>query len=125
MSSTFTSTTSGIALTLASQNPATIVSGAYVTNTTGSFAGDALYGNTAAAWNISNFGTLKATLAGANGIDLKAGGSVTNASTARIIGVATGVKITGTIGGSVSNFGTINGSTGVYLQAGGNVLNGA
>src|SRR5438477_6718833 len=107
--STFSSTTVGISLTLASQNPATIVSGAYVTNTdSASHSGDALYGSTAAAWTISNFGTLRGTASTSSGIELSAGGTVTNAATARIIGALNGMLIRGGTG-SVDNSGTITG----------------
>src|SRR5437870_13233382 len=103
--STYGSTTAGITLTLASQNPATIVAGAYVTNDTTLQSGDAVYGSSAAAWNISNYGTIKATGANSSGVRLENGGNVTNVAGAQIAGVAAGVFIAGSIG-SVSNSGT-------------------
>ncbi len=41
------------------QNPTTVTAIGYVTNTTAAHNGDAVYGTTAAAWNVSNYGTLK------------------------------------------------------------------
>src|SRR5438309_1577188 len=107
--STFASTTVGITLTLTSQNPATIVAGAYVTNNTTLQSGDAVYGSTAAAWNISNYGTIKATGANSSGVRLENGGTVTNVAGAQISGLADGVVIAGGTG-SISNSGTIRGT---------------
>jgi hypothetical protein len=63
------------------QNPATIVAGAYVTNTTAADTGDAVYGTSATAWTLTNDGTVAATSAGAVGIQFAAGGTVVNAGT--------------------------------------------
>src|SRR5689334_1256852 len=124
--STFTSTTSGIVLSSTSQNPATIASGAYITNTTGAHSGDAIYGSTATAWDIVNLGTIASTKNNSKGIDLRNGGTVTNASTARIDGVVNGIFITGGAG-TVANSGTIGGTgasgEGIFLAAGGNITN--
>ena len=77
--STFTSTTSGIVLSLASQNPATIVSGATVTNTTGSHSGDGVYGSAAAAWMVTNYGSIASgTGSTSAAIALASGGTVLN-----------------------------------------------
>lgn len=53
--------TNGIVLAGTPQNPATVAAGGYITNTTTVNNGDAVYGNTAAAWNITNLGSIKAT----------------------------------------------------------------
>src|SRR5438128_207938 len=125
---TYTSTTSGIVLTGTPQNPVTIVAGAYVTNSTGTHSGDAVYGNTATAWSIANFGTIKATTTASAGIDLKAGGTITNAVAAQVAALANGILISGSAG-KVSNSGTIKGTgtsgNGVKLSAGGLITNDA
>ncbi|HKS89755.1 MAG TPA: hypothetical protein VJR70_09970, partial [Stellaceae bacterium] len=76
------STTAGIALGLATQNPAEVLPGAYVTNKTASLGGDAIYGSSAAAWTITNYGTVRTTTG--TGIDLRSGGSITNAAAGSI-----------------------------------------
>ena len=121
MSSTFSSTSTGISLSVAAQNPVTIVSGAIVTNTTTAHYGDALYGSPAAAWTIGNFGTLNATGAASSGLDLRSDGTVTNAASARITGVVNGIVVRGDAG-TVNNAGTVSGTgtsgtagRGIYL----------
>lgn len=128
---TFTSTASGIALTGTPQNPATIAAGALITNTTGSFQGDAVYGNTVAAWQITNYGTVSATDTASSGMDLRAGGSVANAAGPQITGDSNGIYIAGSTG-TVTNSGTISATgpiigkgNGVRLTVGGIVTNGA
>ncbi|MGC2412099.1 MAG: hypothetical protein WA459_05315 [Stellaceae bacterium] len=87
-------------------------------------SGDAIYGPNSQAWTVSNAGTVSATGTG-NGIDLPLGGAITNASTGSIATSYTGILIEGS-SGTVTNFGTITGSTedGVELTAGGSVTNG-
>ena len=114
----------------ATQNPATVVAGAYVTNTTTRYQGDAVYGGSAAAWNFTNLGKINTPGADAAGVFLSAGGIVTNGApattSALISGTPAGVEITGSTG-TVTNFGTISATAfaGVYLRAGGIVTNGA
>ena len=118
--------TAGYALTNpATQNPATLASGGYVTNTTSLHGGYAVYGTNAAAWNFTNFGTIKATFPASTGLFLKAGGTVTNGAAALIFGVNMGVYIAGKAG-TVNNFGTIEGpdSDGIRVGNGGSVTNG-
>ncbi|HEV8679644.1 MAG TPA: hypothetical protein VGQ90_09740 [Stellaceae bacterium] len=108
------------------QNPTTLATGGYIANQTAAYNGDAVYGTNAAAWAFRNFGTINGT-AGA-GVDLAAGGTVTNAAaTASIAGYIKGILIQGSPG-TVDNLGTIIGTgtngIGVYLAAGGNVSNG-
>src|SRR5215203_5241075 len=80
---TFSGTiTSGIVLNVPPENPSTIAAGADVTNNTAANNGDAVYGTNAAAWTLSNYGTVSATQSGANGIHLTAGGFVTNCASA-------------------------------------------
>src|SRR5204863_1710802 len=118
--------TGGISLVGTPQNPATVTASGYITNTTTLHSGDAVYGNTATAWNITNLGIIKATGTYSSGLDLRAGGSITNASGALIAGVYNGIAIRGNTG-TVTNSGTIKGTGafgyGVYLKAGGTVTN--
>jgi fibronectin-binding autotransporter adhesin len=120
--------TNGITLTIASQNPVYIghyLLSAYVTNATTAHYSDAIYGNSAAAWTISNYGTIRGgggTLS--SGIDLRAGGHIFNMGP--ISGERWGVRIAGGAG-AIFNFDTISGglsgSDGVSLGAGGSVIN--
>src|SRR5713101_6656432 len=122
-----TSTTGVVLSNPTTQNPATVTSTGYVSNF---YGGDALDGTSAAAWNVTNYGTIRgfnSTLA--NGISLAAGGVVNNAAgTARITGYVDGVIINGAAG-TVSNSGTITGTgtlgNGVKLSSGGSALTNA
>jgi fibronectin-binding autotransporter adhesin len=124
-----TSKSSGVVLSNSTtQNPATVVAFAYVTNTTTLHSGDAIYGTTAAAWNITNLGTIRATATASSGLALEAGGTVTNAASARIAGVVNGVYIGGSAGtvtnsGTILSSGTAGAATGVVLKAGGTIIN--
>jgi hypothetical protein len=138
--STITGThTSGVVLSNpTAQNPATIASGAYISNTGSAHGGTALYGDTGTDWYVFNVGTIVGTYPGiaqrsGPGIYLKSGGNITNATSAQIIGYGEGVKIDGVLNsapspGRVTNLGTIaataNGGIGVYLVGGGYVANG-
>ena len=84
---------------------------------------DAIHGDSSAAWTIVNFGTVETTGTGGDGIDLRAGGSVTNTGAGLIKG-SRGVFIVGAAG-TVTNAGTILGTSGYGLQlfAGGSVDN--
>ena len=110
------STTTGITLSSPTYtNPIDILAGVTVTN-----SGDAVYAKTS-AWTIANDGTVAGGGSG-YGIDLRAGGTVTNAATARITGDI-GVYISGAAG-TVVNSGSIGGaSVGIALRAGGAVTN--
>src|SRR5206468_11340387 len=69
--SVFTSTSTGIVLSNpTTQNPATLLAGNTVTNTTTAHSGDGVFGTGAAAWTFTNLGTISATQATANGIEL-------------------------------------------------------
>ncbi len=107
-------------------NPVTIASGAYVNSFSPSYSGDAVYGKSGTAWNVTNNGTILATYPTGSGIDLRSGGRVTNAATASITGHVDGVTIGGATG-TVTNLGTIDGvnHNGVNLGAGGTVTNGS
>ena len=109
-------TDAGITLTSPTYtNPIDILTGVTVTN-----AGDAVYAKTL-SWTINNEGTVLGGSPG-DGIRLRAGGSVTNASTALIAGVI-GVYVSGAAG-IVANNGSIRGTAlGVELKAGGTVSN--
>src|SRR4029077_18568598 len=92
------------------QNPTTVAATGYVTNTTTAHNGDAVYGTNAAAWNFTNLGTLNATGTLSDGVQLTAGGTVTNGASgstaAMITGVVDGVIISGSAW-TVINFGTV------------------
>ena len=45
----------------ATENPATIAAGGYVTNTTTAYGGDAVFGLAGTAWRVTNLGTVNAT----------------------------------------------------------------
>ncbi|HLY46945.1 MAG TPA: hypothetical protein VKQ73_15290, partial [Stellaceae bacterium] len=121
-----TSTSVGLVLSGTPQNPVTI--GSSGTIAVGSAAtahnGDAIYGNSVTAWTVSNFGTVKAAAAASTGIELVAGGTVTNAVGALIAGAANGIRLAGSAD-LVSNAGAITATSGagVYLAAGGRVSN--
>ncbi len=75
---------------------------------------------------VTNFGTISTTGTHVT-VDLSAGGNVSNGSStstaALITGSGTGIAITGGAG-MMTNFGTIQGSTGVFMLDGGSVTNG-
>jgi hypothetical protein len=88
-----------------------------------------IYGATGATggpWTIQNDGTVSST--NFYGIGLVAGGSVTNAASAAIVGYSDGVAMLSGVG-TVLNSGRISGTgtsaDGVYLKAGGSVTNAA
>jgi hypothetical protein len=98
---------------------------------TGSLAG--ITANVNSRSNVSNFGTIQATgTYQSTGVSLAGGGLVTNGdasdTAALIVGVGNGVLI-GTTAASAVNFGTVEGTgtlgVGVYLTAGGSVVNGS
>jgi hypothetical protein len=132
--SSFTSTSTGIVLNDAAQNPATVDLGAVVTNTdTASYNGDGIFGSSITAWTLTNLGSIDATAGShSTGVNLAAGGEIINGGTdltdALIAGNDHGVYIAGTAG-TVVNFGTIEhrgaGTVGlaVVLRAGGSVAN--
>ena len=121
--------TTGIVLDPAAgvTNPVTIATGAYISaNLTPSYSGDAVYGKSGTAWNVTNNGTVFTSYPSGSGIVLAAGGIVTNSATASITGNQDGVGIDGAIG-TVTNLGKIGGAhhNGVNLGAGGTVTNGS
>jgi hypothetical protein len=115
----FGSTTDGIVLNSGTQNPATIVSGTYVTNTTTAHSGTAVYGASGYIWTVSNYGTVLGT--DAAGVVLHTGGSVTNGFGGLIDG-REGIQLENV--GIVVNAGTIMAADGgVYLKNGGSISN--
>ena len=114
--------TTGVTLSAAQQNPLSVTATGYVTNTMGS---DGVLGEAGYAWTVANSGTIKTTGTGSVGILLESGGSVTNGqsgSTGGLIESAgIGVEIFGSAG-SVTNFGTIEGTgssaIAVFLEGG-------
>jgi len=123
----------------ATQNPATVAAGGYVTNRTGAHNGDAVYGAPVYPWTVANLGAITSTGSFSDAVDLAAGGSVTNGQSGSAIGSiagqSNGIDIAGSRG-TVTNFGTITASgaeyyyfryaigLGVHLDAGGSVTNG-
>ena len=134
MSGTISTTiTQGVTLTV---SPTTITPTGTITVSTGvAIVGPAAGGKPAAGWAINNEGhvTTTASSAGANGIDLAGGGSITNSGV--ITGFYNGVDVSSGVS-SVTNTGTINSSAviapsnptnhqydGIYLGGGGSVTN--
>ena len=113
---------SGYDLTNPGSNPVTVTG--TITLGTGTLAA-ALQGETVAAWTVTNDGSI--TGGSGLGVDLRAGGTITNAATAWI-GGAIGIAIQGTTG-VLSNAGTVTGSlsnagaAGVQFTHGGTVTN--
>src|SRR5579864_576514 len=134
MAYNITNTTSGAVLSNAAiQNPATVAFNGSVTNTYSDaphHLGDGIYGTNAAAWTITNYGTVNSNPAAGNGIELAAGGIVSNldstVSTASLTGYLHGVLINGA-SGTVKNTGTIaatgTASTGIFLSSSGYITN--
>ena len=89
----------------------------------GLISGPSVGVNVQNAWNVVN--SYGGTIAG-GGVYLRAGGTVSNASTGLIEGAIQGIAV-GFGTGSVLNYGTIAGtganSGGIYLTAGGTVTN--
>jgi hypothetical protein len=86
---------------------------------------DGIDGTTIATWNITNDGTVSS--AAGRGISLAGAGNVSNGPTsgtaATISGTTDAIQISGA--GTVTNWGSISGITGVALLAGGSVANNA
>lgn len=126
-----TAITQGITL---SANPTTITGTGSVTAATGvAITGPADGSTPITGWTLSNEGSVSATAATANGIDLAGGGSITNAGV--IAGYNNGVDV-GSGFAMLTNTGTIDSSPtkivsgapnnvydGVYLADGGSVTN--
>ena len=95
------------------ENPATIALGGYVTNDGSANNGTALFGTAAAAWTITNLGQINGESGNSsNGIELLAGGFVTNGASGSAAGLITanlnGIEIEGKPG-TVVNYGAILG----------------
>ena len=128
-----TSVTQGITLTV---SPTTITGTGSVTVSAGVAITGLSGGNKPqAGWTINNAGHVSATAAtaGANGIDLAGGGSITNSGT--IVGFYNGVDVSSGVS-AITNTGTIDSSAvtapsnptnhqydGIYLGGGGSVTN--
>jgi Ca2+-binding RTX toxin-like protein len=120
MTTITSSTTIGITLSSPTYtNPIVVNPGVTISTS----SGNAIYA-ASGYWAIQNGGTISST--GTYGIDLLAGGSVTNAASATISGYNDGIDIKGAAG-TVVNSGDIAGATldGVYLFNGGLVSNAA
>jgi fibronectin-binding autotransporter adhesin len=122
MSGTIFSGTYSTGITLSSpstQDPATIATTGRI-DLTGT-QGNGIYGTTAAAWVVGNYGTI---IAPTRGVFLTSGGVVTNFSTGVISGGYRGVEIDGGVGALI-NTGSILGTKqqGVKLGGGGDVTN--
>ena len=122
-----TSTTVGVSLTAASQNPVTVAPSGTI-NVTAAYA-SAIYGALGVPSTLTNDGVLQA--ANGYGARFRAGGTITNGSAsdtkASISGGVNGVRfdIHGT--GKLANFGTITSTTGsgVYGLSTDNIANGS
>src|SRR5437016_1635615 len=101
MSTIINSTTLGVVLSdPLTQNPATVASGAYVTNVTTQHNGDGIYGSSAAGWYVVNFGSIDGNRndSVSTGIALTGGGTIKNGTARRIAGVLNGAYISGSAG---------------------------
>src|SRR5580704_6157153 len=106
MATLFGTYTTGIHLSNpTAQNPTTLASVGYITNTLARYNGDAVYGNNAAAWYFENLGTIKATATSGDGIQFVAGGTVVNFGSITATG-ANGLGVALDAGGTVTNTGT-------------------
>lgn len=116
-----------------SVNPTTITSSGSVLTASGAALIGGSGGSPLAGWTLVNEGSVTASAAGSDGVDLATGGSIANAGV--IAGYRNGINVTGGPA-SVTNSGTIdssptkivNGSPnnvydGIYLGAGGSVTN--
>ena len=128
-----TAITQGVTLTV---SPTTISGSGSVTVSTGvAIQGPSGGSEPASGWTISNAGSVAATqsAAGANGIDLAGGGSITNSGV--IAGFYNGVDVSSGLA-AITNTGTIDSSAveavsspnnheydGIYLGGGGSVTN--
>lgn len=104
------------------QNPFTVASNGLVSVS----LGDGILGTAGFAWTLSNFGTIEASAAAGDGIDLTAGGLVINGQSGSsggfVSGNANGVLLGATA--TVVNYGTITGRyDGIDLSAGGTITN--
>ncbi|HEX3860168.1 MAG TPA: Ig-like domain-containing protein [Stellaceae bacterium] len=113
------------------QNPAVLTSTAQV-SIGGSSYNRAVYGESVAAWTVTNYGTVTGAGSDSTGIGLQGGGTIINGApgvtNALVTGSHNGVAIEGTPG-VIDNFGTIEststvGGIGVHLRLGGTVQNG-
>ncbi len=122
-----TGASAGISITTANQDPGLPVS---ITQT-GTVTGTGIYGDNEAAWQVVNLGhVIASTGTHATGIRLKAGGTITNGSTAvpgaQIYGSFYGIDSFAGTTVNVTNDGTIAGhSMGIRLNGGGTITNGA
>ena len=117
VSSIFGTYTSGVTLVT---NPTTIAGTASITGTVASAAG--VIGPSGTAWTLTNQGLVSETGAGGKGISFASNGSITNAGI--VNGAGVGIQLNA--GGLVSNqaSGTISGVKGIYGQtAVANVMN--
>ncbi len=117
MAKTISANSGPITLSTTADNPLAILSGVTVS----AFSGIAVYGDNSQAWTITNAGTISSTSPSGYGIELEAGGTVTN--TGRVSAGVTGVRLKGTPA-TATNQGSISGGDdGVILSAGGTVAN--
>jgi collagen type I/II/III/V/XI/XXIV/XXVII alpha len=125
-----TAVTQGVTLTV---SPTTITSSGSVITASGDAVTGTLSGAPVSGWTIINQGSVTASAAGANGIDLSTGGSISN--TGVIAGYRNGINVTGGVA-TVTNSGMLDSSPtkivsgspnylydGAYLGAGGSVTN--
>ena len=128
-----TYTTTRVLSNPTTDNPATVTSTGLISVNSASAYAAGIFGD-GFAWTLTNLGTVESIGNQGFGIDLQAGGSVTNGqsgSTAGLIaGSRTGLAISGGAGtlanfGTVVSYGTAVGSAAVDFRSGGSVTNGA
>ena len=120
MGKTISANRGSFILSNVADNPLTILAGITVAG-----AGYGIYATDTQPWSITNLGTVTASAASGDGIELRNGGSVTNSGVNSHITGTNGGIYAGKGAAFITNQGTITGANdfGVLLTAGGTVTN--
>jgi Ca2+-binding RTX toxin-like protein len=112
------------------QNPATVTSSGRIAVNSPTAGAVGLLGTSGFAWTVSNAGTIESTGSTGVGVQLTAGGHLTNSASGLVAGTSVGLYVGGAAGtlvnrGSISQTGTSGGRNAVQMTAGGTVTNGS